>query len=44
MEVPKEGGHRKFVHQNGRETEIPMHSKELAKGTQNAILKQAGLK
>jgi len=25
-------------------TEVPAHAKELAKGTQEAILKQAGLK
>ncbi|MFZ2352288.1 type II toxin-antitoxin system HicA family toxin [Paucilactobacillus nenjiangensis] len=44
IEVSKEGGHKKFVHPDGRETEVPMHSKELRKGTQDAILKQAGLK
>lgn len=44
IEVPKSGGHRKFVHPDGRMTEIPAHAKELAKGTQEAILKQAGLK
>lgn len=44
VEVPKEGGHRKFVHPDGRETEVPMHSTELKKGTQEAILKEAGLK
>lgn len=44
VEVPKSGGHRKFVHPDGRMTEVPSHAKELAKGTQEAILKQAGLK
>lgn len=44
IEVPKNGGHRKFVHPDGRMTEVPVHAKELAKGTQEAILKQAGLK
>ncbi|WP_421648038.1 type II toxin-antitoxin system HicA family toxin [Ligilactobacillus murinus] len=44
IEVPKSGGHRKFVHPDGRMTEVPAHAKELAKGTQEAILKQAGLK
>ena len=28
----------------GKVTTVPMHSKELAKGTEEAILKQAGLK
>lgn len=28
----------------GRQTEVPMHSKDLKKGLENAILKQAGLK
>ena len=44
VEAPKEGGHRRFVHPDGRMTEVPMHAKELKKGTQEAILKQAGLK
>lgn len=44
IEVPKSGCHRKFVHPDGRMTEVPAHAKELAKGTQEAILKQAGLK
>ncbi len=45
VEVPKEGGHRRFVNpETGRETEVPMHSKELKKGTERAILMQAGLK
>lgn len=28
----------------GRQTEVPMHCKDLKKGLENAILKQAGLK
>ena len=30
--------------QTGKQTTVPMHSKELKKGTEQAILKQAGLK
>ena len=30
--------------QTGTQTTVPMHSKELKKGTEQAILKQAGLK
>lgn len=30
--------------ETGKVTTVPMHSKELAKGTEEAILKQAGLK
>jgi predicted RNA binding protein YcfA (HicA-like mRNA interferase family) len=44
VEVPKSGGHRKFVHPDGRETEGPIHAKELRKGIQATILKQAGLR
>ncbi|CDK35053.1 type II toxin-antitoxin system HicA family toxin [Ligilactobacillus salivarius] len=44
VEVQKEGGHRRFVHPDGRMTEVPMHTGELKKGTQDVILKQAGLK
>ncbi len=43
IEVAKTGGHRRFVHPDGRMTEVPVHSRELRKGTQEAILKQAGL-
>lgn len=44
VEVPKKGGHRKFVHPDGRMTEVPMHGKELTTYTQNQIYKQAGIK
>ena len=30
--------------QTGKQTTVPMHSKALKKGTEQAILKQAGLK
>lgn len=43
-ELPKQGGHRRFADNNGHLTEVPMHSKELKKGTQDAILRQAVLK
>lgn len=39
------GGHQKMVNpENNRTTEVPMHSKELKKGEEHDILKQAGLK
>ena len=39
------GGHQKvFNAETKRTTEIPMHSKELRKSTEDKILKQAGLK
>ncbi len=42
-EVAKGGGHRKFVHPDGRMTEVPMHSKELTPYTQSKIIKEARL-
>lgn len=39
------GSHKKFFNPNtGKYTEVSDHSKELKKGTEIAILKQAGLK
>jgi len=38
------GGHRRYKHPDGRTAEIPFHDKELRKGTEEAIRKQAGLK
>ncbi|WP_461242975.1 type II toxin-antitoxin system HicA family toxin [Secundilactobacillus muriivasis] len=38
------GGHRRYEHPDGRTTEIPFHSGELRKGTEQAIRKEAGLK
>lgn len=38
------GDHRRYVHPDGRWTEIPFHSKELKPGTERAIRRQAGLK
>ena len=44
MEVSKEGGHRRFYNPTtNRTTEVPMHNKELKKGTERAILEEAGL-
>jgi predicted RNA binding protein YcfA (HicA-like mRNA interferase family) len=38
------GSHYYFVHTvNGKITVVPMHNKDLAKGTLHAILKQAGI-
>lgn len=41
----QEGSHRHYVHPTkpGKVT-IPFHSKDLPKGTENSIRKQAGLK
>ncbi|MFG1199780.1 type II toxin-antitoxin system HicA family toxin [Pediococcus acidilactici] len=33
------GGHRRYRHPDGRTTEIPFHSKEIKKGTEQAIKK-----
>lgn len=38
------GGYRRYQHPDGRTTEVPFHSKEIKKGTEMAIRKQAGLK
>lgn len=39
------GGHRKMYNPaTNRTTEVPMHSRELGKGLERKILKQAGLK
>ena len=38
------GSHQKLRHPDGRSTLVPVHSKELKKGLEQAILKQAGLK
>lgn len=39
------GSHRHYIHPNkpGKVT-IPFHGKDIPKGTENSILKQAGLK
>jgi len=38
------GSHQKLRHPDGRSTLVPVHSKDLKKGLEQAILKQAGLK
>lgn len=38
------GSHHYFIHSvTGKITVVPMHTKDLAKGTLHAILKQAGI-
>lgn len=41
----QEGSHRHYIHpvKSGKVT-IPFHNKDLTKGVENSILKQAGLK
>lgn len=44
-EKNQEGSHKHFIHKDTKKkVQIPMHNKDLKKGTLNAILKQAGLK
>ncbi|MCI5839498.1 MAG: type II toxin-antitoxin system HicA family toxin [Peptoniphilaceae bacterium] len=39
-----DGSHRKFKNpKTGKVTQVPYHSKELSKGLERAILKQAGI-
>ena len=44
-EVSQDGSHRQFKHpsKKGKVT-VPVHNGDIAKGTLNSILKQAGLK
>ena len=43
--VSSNGSHRKYVHsQTGKTVILPWHAKDLKKGLEQAILKQAGLK
>ena len=43
--VNQNGSHIKMKNPvTGRQTEVPKHCKDLKKGLENAILKQAGLK
>ena len=45
VEVSENGSHKKMFNSTTNKTIIvPMHSKELKKGTEQAILKEAGLK
>ncbi|WP_295496870.1 type II toxin-antitoxin system HicA family toxin [uncultured Streptococcus sp.] len=43
-EISQRGSHLKMRDDKGRQTTVPMHNKDLSKGTEDAILKQAGLK
>nr|DAX75498.1 MAG TPA: hypothetical protein [Caudoviricetes sp.] len=42
--VSQRGSHIKMRDDKGHQTTVPMHNKDLDKGTEDAILKQAGLK
>ncbi len=44
VECAKSGGHRRFVHPDGRMTEVPMHIRELSPYTQRKILEEARIK
>lgn len=45
VEVRQNGSHKFFInYKTDRQTTVPYHSKDLAKGMEQAILKQAGLK
>lgn len=45
VEVSQNGSHKKMFNSTTNKTIIvPIHSKELKKGTEQAILKEAGLK
>ncbi len=44
-EVSQNGSHKKLFNASTKKTVVvPIHSKELKKGTEQAILKEAGLK
>ncbi|MDF2610171.1 MAG: putative phage protein [Lachnospiraceae bacterium] len=45
VEVRQNGSHKFFVNaQTNRRTTVPYHNKELPKGIEQVILKQAGIK
>lgn len=45
VEVRQNGSHKQFInYENGRQTTVPSHAGDLKKGTEQGILKQAGLK
>ena len=45
ISVSQEGSHQKFKNPiTNRQTTVPIHRKELSKGLEQTILKQAGLK
>lgn len=43
-EVSQNGSHKKLRDDLGHQTIVPMHNKDLGKGLEDTILKQAGLK
>ena len=44
-EVGQDGSHRQFKHPSKKDkVTVPVHNGDIAKGTLNSILKQAGLK
>ncbi|MFW5458184.1 type II toxin-antitoxin system HicA family toxin [Streptococcus hyovaginalis] len=42
--ISQNGSHMKLRDDKGHQVIVPMHNKDLAKGLEDAILKQAGLK
>jgi len=45
IEIRQVGSHKRFENPiTGKSTTVPYHSKDLSKGTEQAIFKQAGLK
>jgi len=38
------GSHNIFVHENGKRISVPVHNRDLPKGTLNEILKYAGIR
>ena len=45
MEIGQNGSHKKMYHpKTKKQTIVPFHNKPLKKGTEQGILKQAGLK
>lgn len=43
-EIGQNGSHKKLKDDFGHQTIVPMHAKDLGKGLEATILKQAGLK
>lgn len=44
-EISQKGSHLKIKNpETGRQTEVPMHAKDIPPGTEKSILRQAGLK
>jgi predicted RNA binding protein YcfA (HicA-like mRNA interferase family) len=44
VEISQNGSHKKLRDEKGHTATVPMHCKDLKKGTEQEILKQAGLK